>query len=175
MDLNPNTKTKLSQKPVELKLNEEISFADLIKKLGFDESYSVFAYYDRYVCNEKQQKTVSVLAKAVNASKRIIITDLTKENLSDFIQKNAPEIELTNLKTIIKGRLPHDRYLITVHKGEINVWNVSNSIDYIRFSEQNINKNTTGIINQSVVFTPVSKEMLNTDLLNFIKNKSNGN
>mgnify|MGYP007115137319 FL=1 len=86
------------------------------------------------------------------------------------------EITLTDCKTIFKGRSPHDRYLIASNPNGISIWNISNSIDYIIFSDRNINETTVGTIRQSVVFTPISKEMLDKDLLNFIKNETiNGN
>jgi hypothetical protein len=171
-DLNPNTRIKLTTKPVELRKGDKISFADIVARLGINDN-SVFIYYDRYVVNEKQQRAVSALTKAVNSTKKIIITDLTpKENSSDFIKKNVSEIKLRDSTVIFSSKTPHDRYLIIADKGEITIWNISNSIDYISFSERNIDKDTTGTIRQSVVFTPISKEMLDKDLLNFINNET---
>lgn len=174
MDLNPNTKIKLSSKQqhVELRQGDKVSFADIVEKLGFDNS-SLFIYYDRYVYSYNQQRAVSALSKAVNSTKKIVITDLTsKENSSNFIQKNVKEITLRDSKTIFKGRTPHDRYLIAANNEGITIWNVTNSIDYISFSDRNINENTVGTIRQSVVFTPISKEMLDKDLLKFINNET---
>jgi hypothetical protein len=83
---------------------------------------------------------------------------------------------LIDLKTIFKGRPSHDRYLITLNKEEMIIWCITNSIDYISFSDDNINENTIGTIQQSVVFSLISKEVLNKDLLNFInKQDKNGN
>lgn len=175
MDLNPNTKIKISSKQqhIELKQGDKVSFADIIAKLGFDNS-STFVYYDRFVVNEKQQKAVSALTKAVNSLKKIVITDLTpKENSSDFIQKNVKEITLRDCKSIFKAKSPHDRYLIASNQNGMSIWNVSNSISYIAFSDRNINETTVGTIQQSVVFTPISKEILDKDLLNFIHNETN--
>ena len=61
-------------------------------------------------------------------------------------------------------------YIVFGNNEEIQIWNISNSIDYITFLDKNIDKNTQGTIRQSVVFTPVSKELLEKDLLNFIEN-----
>jgi hypothetical protein len=178
MDLNPNMKIKLLSKTrhIELRQGDKVSFADIITKLDFDNS-SVFVYYDRFVYNYNQQRAVSALAKAVNSKKKIVVTDLTpKENSSDFIQKNVKEITLRDCKTIFKGRPPHDRYLIAHNQNGLSIWNISNSIDYISFSDRNINETTVGTIRQSVVFTPISKEMLDKDLLNLINNETiNGN
>lgn len=178
IDLNPNTKIKLSSKTqhVELRQGDKVSFADIVAKLGFD-NISVFLYYDRFVYNHNQQRAVSALAKAVNSTKKTVVTDLTpKDNSSDFIQKNVKEITLKDCKTIFKGRSPHDRYLIVSNQNGMSIWNISNSIDYISFSDQNINETTVGTIRQSVVFTPISKEMIDKDLLNFFNNETkNGN
>jgi len=178
MDLNPNVKIKLSLKKyhIELRKGDKVSFADIVEKLGFDNSF-VFVYYDRYVYNLNQQRAVTALAKAVNSTKKIVVTDLTpKENSSDYIQKNVNEITLRDCKTIFKAKSPHDRYLIASNQKGMSIWNISNSIDYISFLDRSINENTVGTIRQSVVFTPISKEMLDKDLLNFINNETkNGN
>ncbi len=178
LDLNPNTKIKLPTKQlhIELKQGDKLSFADIIAKLGLD-NCTMVVYYDRFVVNEKQHKAVSALVKAVKSKKNIVLTELTpKDNSSDFIQKNVKEITIKDCKTIFKGRSPHDRYLIAFNQNEIKVWNISNSIDYIAFNENIITENTVGTIRQSVVFTPISSEMLDKDLLNFINNETkNGN
>jgi hypothetical protein len=174
LDLNPNTKTKLASKPIELKEGQKISFKELANKLNFESinEISVFAYYDRYVVREHQQKAVAALFQSAECKNKIVITDTSpKENSSDFIQKQRQEIKLKDYKTIFKIRPAHDRYLIISNKDEIQIWNISNSIDYITFSDRNIDENTFGTIRQSVVFTPVSKELLNKELLNFLENE----
>lgn len=174
MNLNPNEKIKLPAKPVELKRDTKVSFSDIVRKLKFESmgGISVLVYYDRYVVNLNQQKSVAAFLQAIESKNKIVITDLSpKENSSDHIQKNAPEIKLKDCKTIFKSRFPHDRYIIAANREEIQIWNISNSIDYIIFTEKSIDKNTTGTIRQSVVFTPVSREMLDKDLLNFLENE----
>ncbi|GAB4348445.1 MAG: hypothetical protein OHK0038_27880 [Flammeovirgaceae bacterium] len=174
MDLNPNTKIKLSSKPIELRQDEKISFAEIVAKLGLYDS-SLVIYYDRYVITEKQQRAVVAFLQSIESKNKIVITNI-KQNSSKYIQKEKPEIKLKDLKTIFKDHSPHDRYLIISNKDEIQVWNISNSIDYIRFSDKNIDANTFGTIRQSVVFTPVNKELLNKELLNFLENEiKNGN
>lgn len=174
-DLNPNTKTKLPAKPIELKKDTKISFNEIAKKLNFEDlgEAITIVYYDRYVVNQIQQKAVVAFLQAIDSTTKIIITDLSsKENSSDHIQKNVTEIKLINCNTLFKSRfLPHDRYIIAANKDKIQIWNISNSIDYITFPDKNIDKNTLGTIRQSVVFTPVSREMLDKDLWNFIENK----
>lgn len=174
LDLNPNTIAKLASKPIELKEGQKISFKELASKLNFASinEISVFAYYDRYVVREHQQKAVAAFFQSAECKNKILITDTSpKENSSDFIQKQRPEIKLKDCKTIFKNRPAHDRYLIIGNMDEIQIWNISNSIDYITFSDRNIDANTFGTIRQSVVFTPVSKELLNKELLNFLENE----
>jgi hypothetical protein len=174
LDLNPNAKSKLSAKPVELKKDKKVSFKNISSKLGFanfDEN-SVCIYYDRYVIREYQHKAVAALLESIECKNKIVITDITpKENSSDFIQKHKSEIKIKDCKAIFKNRPAHDRYLIIGNKDEIQIWNISNSIDYITFSDRNIDMNTTGTIRQSVVFTPVSRELLDKELLNFLENE----
>jgi hypothetical protein len=174
LDLNPNFKVKLNAKPIELRKDSKISFNDIASKLGFEglDNISVLAYYDRYVVNLNQHKSVATFFSTVECKNKIVITDLTpKDNSSNFIQKNHPEIKLKDCETIFKSRFPHDRYIVFGNNEEIQIWNISNSIDYITFLDKNIDKNTQGTIRQSVVFTPVSKELLDKDLLNFIENE----
>ncbi len=170
-DLNPNAKIKLPAKPVELKKGTNLSFNAIANKLNTGNG-TVVVYYDRYVVNLNQQKSVAAFLQAIGSKSKTVITDLTpRENSSNYIQKNVPEIKMKDCKMVFKSRLPHDRYIIAANKEEIQIWNISNSIDYIVFSEGNIDKDTTGTIRQSVVFTPVSKEMLDKDLLSFIDNE----
>lgn len=174
LDLNPNTKIKLAAKPIQLKEGQKISFKELASKLGFEsiKEISVFAYYDRYVIKEHQQKAVAAFFQSIECKNKIVISDTSpKEISSDYIQKQRPEIKLKDCKTIFKIRPAHDRYLIIGKKDKIQIWNISNSIDYITFLDRNIDANTFGTIRQSVVFTPVSKELLNKELLNFLENE----
>jgi hypothetical protein len=53
----------------------------------------------------------------------------------------------------------------------MSIWNISNSIDYIKFPDKIITETTVGTIQQSVVFTQITKEMIDKDLLNFINNE----
>lgn len=174
MDLNPKTKSKLIAKPIELKKDVKQSFKSIVNKLGLDNTNndSVCIYYDRFVINEYQQRAVSALLEAIKSKSKIVVTDASpKENRSDFIQKQKSELKLKDYKSIFKNRPAHDRYLIIGNKEETQIWNISNSIDYITFSDINIDMDTFGHICQSVVFTPVSKEMLDKELLTFLENE----
>jgi hypothetical protein len=171
MDLNPNTKIILSAKSriVELRKGDEVSFANITSKLELN-NISFLVYYDRFVCTHYQQRAVSAFIKAVNSERQVIVTDI-EHSRSDFIKKNMKEITLIDCKTVFKERWPHDRYLIAFNQNGMSIWNISNSIDYIKFPDKIITETTVGTIQQSVVFTQITKEMIDKDLLNFINNE----
>jgi hypothetical protein len=177
LDLNPNTKTIISAEKIQLKRGDKITFREIVNKLGIEKiDNSVCIYYDRYIIKERQQKKAAALLESINCKNKIIITDTSSEkNCSDFIKKNKPEINIIDYISIFKSHYPHDRYLIIGNKDKIQVWNISNSIDFIFFpdkdKDKDIDMNTPGEIRNSVVFTLVSKDILDKEFLNFIKNK----
>lgn len=173
-DLNPNAKTKLSAKPIELKKDDIISFKTIADKLSVNNTVenSICIYYDRFVIRDQQQRAVAAFLQAIESQTKIVVTNASRnEKGSGYIQEQRPELKLKDCKTIFKKRPAHDRYLIIGNKDEIQIWNISNSIDYIIFLDRNIDMNSVGTIRQSVVFTPVSREMLDKDLLNFLENE----
>jgi hypothetical protein len=178
MELNPNTKIKLSRKStqhIEIKEGTKISFLEIAEKMNFEDTEnSFFLYYDKFVVQERQHRAVSAMADAFDCNKKIVITDMTpKEKSSDYISKNCPDIKMRELRTIFKTDRPeHDRYIIFGNKENLKIWNIPNSIDYINFSDlKKIDRNSIGTIRQSIVFTPISKDMLKTDFLNFINSE----
>lgn len=172
IDLNPNTKMKLSAKPIQLKQYDSISVQEIVGKIDLEDfkENSVCIYYDRYVLTEHQQKTAAALLDAIQTKNKIVITQIQKKT-SDFIQKHRPDIKLKDAKTLFKNLLPHDRYLVVANKDKTQVWSITNSLTYIKFSTDNIDKNTKGTITQSVTFTPVDKEVLDNSLLKLLENE----
>lgn len=171
-DLNPNAKTKLPDKPVQLKKGLELTFNEIVSLLNlvdFDGN-SILIYYDKYVIKKHQQESAAAFLNAVNAQRRTVITDLKHENSSDYLRKYKPQINLIDLQGVFRSKPPHDRYIIVGNNKKIGVWTVSNSIDYIRFDAGEIDGDSKGTITQSVVFTPVESEMVGKDLLNLLKN-----
>jgi hypothetical protein len=174
LDLNPSSPMK-HYSLIQFSKNEQISFQDIAQKLkagiieNSNDSFS-FVYYDRFLIKELQQKKAIALIKAIQAKKIVIITNL-EDSESSLLQNNK-QIELINLKQVFKHEKPaHDRYLIFIDSQNIYVWNCSNSIDYINFQKPDFDEKTVGVIKESVVFTRISKEILDNNLLNFVKTK----
>jgi len=174
LDLNPSSHMK-HYSLIQFSKNEQISFQDIAQKLkaGIIENSNdsfTFVYYDRFLIKELQQKKAIALINAIQAKKIVIITNL--EYSESSLLQNNKQIELINLKQVFKQEKPaHDRYLIFIDSQNIYVWNCSNSIDYINFQEPDFDEKTVGVIKESVVFTRISKEILDNNLLNFVKTK----
>ncbi|MEI8202837.1 MAG: hypothetical protein WCH34_07490 [Bacteroidota bacterium] len=173
VDLNPDIPKKFITTSFSLKEGIELSFKEIVEKINDSEvnDLKVF-YYDKYIIRKQQQQSVVALFEAFGLSTAYLITEITAENRSDYISKNQPQIIQKDLKQIFSTtRSQHDRYLVLHTKSVISVWQITNSIDYIRFKEETITCESKGQIVQSVTFNKVDKEMLKTDLLNYIINE----
>lgn len=175
LDLNPNAKAKLTDKPVQLKKGIELSFNEIVSRLDLREleGSGTLIYYDKYVINRRQQQSVVAFLKATKCPTPVVITDLKHENSDDYIKRNHAHIELKDLRSIFKSKPPHDRYIIVRNNKGVRIWNISNSIDYIRFDEEEIDCDSKGSIAHSVVFTPIGEEMVEKDLLNILQDEMN--
>ena len=168
IDLNPNSLFTNINEIITLQKGDNISFAEIVSKLGIASENDVVIYYDKYITNERQQKAASALVESINATKKVIVTDMSTMK-SDFIEKHQNKIRVRDLNHGIFSKHPsHDRYLIVGDK----YWSITNSIDFIRFSERDITKDTQGKVNQNVTFTPIS--ILDKELLNFVNSEKNG-
>lgn len=169
IDLNPNSLFTNINEIITLQKGDKISFAEIVSKLGVASENDIVIYYDKYISNEWQQKASSTLMESINATKAIIVTDMSPQNMkSDYIMRHKKNIKMRDLKGLFSNRPSHDRYLIVGNK----YWSITNSIDFIRFSERDITKDTQGTVNQNVTFTPIS--ILDKELLNFVNTEKNG-
>lgn len=170
IDLNTNSSLFTNINEIfTLQKGDKISFAEIVARLGIASENDVVIYYDKYISNEWQQKASSALMESINATKAIIVTDMSPQNMkSDYIMRHKKIIKMRDLKGIFSNRPSHDRYLIVGNK----YWSITNSIDFIRFSERDITKDTQGTVNQNVTFTPIS--ILDKELLNFVNTEKNG-
>jgi len=176
IDLSPELPEKTILKSFHYKDNDEISFRDIAQKIGgmAEKNSATVFYYDRYVITRKQQESVSCFLNSFRCSKKILITDLAAENRSDYLSKSDTGILQKDLNVLFgnKKRSQHDRYIILAEGNDLSVWQISNSIDYIRFNDkQHIHPETKGKILQSVSFNLVNMEMLKPELINYIKNE----
>jgi len=156
-----------------LKEKEKKCLKDLTDEfvsLNEEKTYDRIFYYDRYVYNYYQQRTVSCFLKNFDASAVCIITDTDKRKFNEYLTREKQEIFIEDINKIFKKNIPHDRYLIFKKGGNIEVWTSTNSMDYIRF-----NKNgeidcvkDEGIIISGVTYIKVTIDLLGQELKNFV-------
>lgn len=167
MDLNPNNLFSGSNEIITLKKDEEISFSGILKKLGISSGNEFAIYYDQYVRTEYQQKKAVSLLQSLSANKSIVITDLQNMKSNFLIQA---EIALQDSKKgIFTGRPLHDRYLIVKDNRNTKFWCISNSLDFLKFQENEILSDTLGTVVNSVTFTPLQEKDMDKELLKFVK------
>lgn len=176
IDLNPNSLFTDISENITLQKDEKLSFAELVFRLGAGGQNDIAIYYDNYVRNERQQKAAAALMDSIDASKKIIITDMSPQNQkSDFIITKRKGLKIRDLKSGIFAQKPaHDRYLVVVSPNGTKIWVVTNSLDFIRFQENNVTPNTQGKVVESVTFTPLPFSVLDKELLNFVNKEKNG-
>lgn len=172
IDLNPLGSSNINE-VVSLQKNETVSFSDILYMLGIVPDNNMVVYYDKYVIDERKQKNAAAFMDALRGKKSIIITESPQNLKSDFIMHKRKDIRLQDLKSGIFNRSPlHDRYLIVESASGIKFWNISNSLDFIRFNDSEIGPDTKGKIIQPVTFTPITN--LDKELLNFVNKERNG-
>lgn len=176
IDLNPNGQLTNINEIITLQRGEKISFEEIIHKLGIDINVEneLVIYYDQYVGNVFQQKAAAAFMESVKGSKKIILTDLSIEKQkSDYIMQYKKNIQLRNINIgIFKGKPLHDRYLIISSTSGTKYWVISNSLDFIRFAQEELYPGTQGRLIQPIVFTPI--KTIDKELLNFVNNEKHG-
>lgn len=175
MDLNPNSLFTAISEIITLQKNETQSFAEIVSRMGIGGQNDIVVYYDKYVVDERKQKSAAAFMDAIDASKKIIITDMSPQNQkSDFICNKRKDLIIRDMKSgIFAQKPPHDRYLIVAQPNGTKIWVISNSLDFIRFNEDDVTPDTQGKIVQSVTFTPIT--ILDKELLNFVNKDKYGN
>jgi len=158
-----------------LKENENkklTEIADEFIRLNKEKTYEKIIYYDKYVINYYQQRTVLNLLKCFDASKKYIITNTISKDYDEYLTKEKKDITVEDIGKIFKKKknIPHDRYVIFKNGNNIEVWTSTNSLSFIRF-----NKNgeidpvrDTGKVYYGVTFTKIKFEMLGNDIKGYI-------
>jgi hypothetical protein len=170
LDLNPEIPHNSATNFFSLIQHTRITFRDIAEKTG-QNSYAYIFYYDKYVINGWQQKTACALFDSFNRSVARLITDTKANKRSSYMATQRQDITQTDITDIFKVSKPmHDRYIIAINKdqSEWNVWTLTHSIDFIRFTETKITPDTTGTIYDSTTFTRVGADILNQELRDFI-------
>ena len=175
IDLNPNSLFTNINEIVTLQKDDRLSFSEIVLQLGIGSNNEIVIYYDKYVIDERKQKAAAALLDSINAKKKIIITDMSPHKLqSDYLLRERTDLQMRDLNFGIFSTKPlHNRYLIIATTTGLKSWDIGNSLDFIRFSDPNVNFDTQGRIIQPITFTPIP--MIDKDLLNFVNTEKNGN
>jgi hypothetical protein len=172
LDLNVEIPQSLRVDSFSLKAGDSVSFADIAKKMKGDFAAEKVYYYDKYVINYYQQRSVSGMLQCFDVPDRRVITDKNNPDSNDYLAGHEPPINIEDTGNIYQNHrdAPHDRYIILARGGELLVWTSTNSIDYIRFDigRKDIQPETPGQIRQSVTFTRVGSDVLETRLKNYV-------
>jgi hypothetical protein len=150
--------------------DKNISFRELAAKFGEVQAERIF-YYDKYVSNYYQQRSVSVFLNSFGVSDICIITDTTQNDYNDYLSQKKQEINVTGISSVYQNLkdAPHDRFIVFKSERGLLVWTSTNSIDFVRFDKnEEITPDTSGSILKSVTFTKVKPDVLGTQLTEFI-------
>jgi hypothetical protein len=169
LDLNPDVPQDVIRQSFTLYQGETHSLKEIITQRIWSASLDKVFYYDKYVIDEQQQRKAQALFESFTYNKPYLITNTADNKRSDYLEKNAPQIIQKNLKEIFKNNKPqHDRCLILSNGGQLEVWSISNSLDFIRFSN-GITADAKGTIEQSVDFKNFNTgKKLHPELLQFV-------
>jgi len=154
-----------------LKEENTINFSKLAGKFGVNRADKIF-YYDKYVHNYYQQRSVSAFLSCFGVKDICIITDTNNPDskFDKYLAETKPEIIVTDISAIYQNKAdaPHDRFIVFKSGGDLLVWTSTNSIDFIRFNNRGeIAPDTPGTILKSVTFTKIKPDVLGTRLKEF--------
>jgi len=173
-DLNPDISIKYSDKTLDFPIGKQITFEQITKELKANTNHQINAvfYYDKFVNNRKQQKAMKAFFDCFECPTKFLITG-NKQNRSDFLQKNASEINQYFLNQVFTNSKPqHNRYIILCeNKQKYTVWQMPSSIDFIQFTDKFIKPNSVGSIKDSSSYNRVKIEMLKPELRTFVESK----
>jgi hypothetical protein len=149
-----------------------ISFNDLAAEFGKISAEKIF-YYDKFVTNYYQQRSVSAFLNCFGISAICIITEKNdpKRPFNNYLANNKPGIAVEDISAVYQDTrdAPHDRFIVFKSGDNLNIWTSTNSIDFVRFNTKGeINPDTSGTLYQSVTFTKVQPDVLGTQLTEFI-------
>ena len=172
LDLNVDIPQSLKIDHLSLIKGENISFGELTAKFNKIMADKIF-YYDKYVQNYYQQRSVSAFLSCFGVKDICIITETNNpDNKFDkYLTEKKPEITVNNISEVYQNKAdaPHDRYIVFKSGGDLIVWTSTNSIGFIRFNKNGeITPDTPGTILKSVTFTKVKPDVLGTRLKEFI-------
>ncbi|MCL1994376.1 MAG: hypothetical protein FWG66_15640 [Spirochaetes bacterium] len=171
-DLNVDIPQKLKGTNFSLTEGEKVSFENLVQKFGSHAADKVF-YYDRFVFNYRQQRSVYAFLKCFNVPNICVITNTRpdKDKFSDYISKKEG-FWVEDMGTIFKKDAFHDRFIVFKSGNDLTVWKSSNSIDFIRFDDISgeIPSSAEGTVTKGgATYTQVDLSVLGEHLTNYMQ------
>jgi hypothetical protein len=172
LDLNPCIPQSLQEDAFSLKTGDRVSFEDISAKIKSGFSAETVVYFDKYVTNYYQQRSVAAFLKSFSVLNMCVITNENTKHFDKYLSKNEEKIFVKNINSIYPNLIdaPHDRYLILKHDDALQVWAITNSIDYIRFDKniRDIKPEMNGNVVNSATFIRIRSDILDSSLKNYI-------
>jgi hypothetical protein len=171
LDLNMEIPQSLRLDSFSLIAGNTVSFRDIAQKFNGDFHAEKVFYFDSYVVNYYQQRSVAALLESFDVSDMRVITNKDHQYFNDYLAKKKVCVSVENIGSIYQNfkDAPHDRYLVLKKGNALRVWTGTNSIDYIRFGgNEDIQPDTKGTVIKTVTFTRVDQDVLESKLRNFI-------
>jgi len=174
LDLNVGVPQSLKKGSFSLVQGDKHSLRDIARRL-FSEisSLEMVLYYDRFVGNGWQQRSVCSLLECFGCHKTYVITNTSLTNFDSYLNGKS-SVTLEDIGSVYKNgkNPPHDRYIVFKHGGIFDVWQCGNSIGFIRFKSKNeISADSHGTIITSATFTKVERRVLGEELSKYLEGK----
>jgi hypothetical protein len=173
-DLNVEIPQSLKLSVISFAKGEYIGFQEFTAKFNCEADIKEVFYYDKYIINYYQQRSVAAFLKAFGIPKMLIVTDKNAPDFNDCLSKYDPQIAVKDILDVFQNRKgsEHDRFLVFKSGGNLTVWTSTNSIDYIRFNCKGaIQLQEKGIVEKSITYSRVRTDILGTQLKNYILNE----
>jgi len=174
LDLNVGVPQSLKKGSFSLVQGDKHSLRDIARQLLPEtSSLEMVLYYDRFIGNDWQQRSVCSLLECFGCPKTYVITNTSLPNFDSYLN-GKPSVTLEDIGSVYKNRQnpPHDRYIVFKHGGIFDVWQCGNSIDFIRFKSKNeISADSHGTIITSATFTRVERRVLGEELSKYLEGK----
>ncbi len=167
-DLNPFAKASKETNIYELVPTVRYKFDDLAKELVPKARISQIVFADRYVKTTLQKRSFEMFMTAIRQNANACPINLFV--LSDSISNYKATISDINVFPLDKRSQDHDRFLIFItEKEEWIVWQITRSIDYLKFPNSQFNEMTEGICRQGVTFVKTTKRLLTPNFKRLIQ------
>jgi len=168
LDLNPGIPKEIILEYFEIEIGRS-NMLEIVGKINFRDPDFVF-YCDSYTGKNHQQKIVAAFLDATGAKSKYLLTRTSQskdEKRSHYLETQRKDIKVSFLE-----KWQHRRCIVFYKGEESQIWNLDDSVDFIRYNVDTkikITPTDIGEIERPVVFTKVSDKVLGKEILNFIQ------